>query len=90
MSTTPEPTALLSHTLDSLCQELLRGGVVRAENGKGFQLATPETRSVFNWYDTNRNKWGKPNAREDVEAIAASVDQPVPDRDGTAPATVEP
>src|SRR5205809_362785 len=79
MSGGPPPTPLSSHTLDTLCVELLSGRAVRLDDGSDFRLNSPGARAAFDWYNSNRTRWSRTAiAKEDVEAIADRVALPPP------------
>lgn len=79
MSGDARPSPLSSHTLDSLCIELLSGRAVRLDDDSDFQFGSTETRAAFDWYHANRAKWARAAvAKEDVEAIADRVALPAP------------
>lgn len=79
MSNGSPSTPLSSHSLDTLCVELLSGRAVRLDDGSDFRLNSPEARAAFDWYNTNRTRWARTVvAREDVEAIADRVALPPP------------
>ncbi|MDP8240378.1 MAG: ATP-binding protein [Candidatus Hatepunaea meridiana] len=80
-----QPLQLMSHTLDSLCDELVSGRPILISNeGKTFQFESPQTRSTFNWYLRNREKWGGQNRIKDVEAIVDQLNEEPPIRQTTA------
>ena len=71
--------ALPLHTLETLCQSLISGyAVARKAPAADFQLETPASRSLLNWYWKNRPRWsGVPRLlvrAEDCEALAEAVD----------------
>ncbi|XXT20133.1 ATP-binding protein [Sorangium sp. So ce429] len=77
-SAAPEPTRLGSHTLASLCNELLAGRpVLFGAQDELFQLAAIESRSVLAWYVENTTRWAGNVLRDDIERIV--------DRLGTVP-----
>ncbi len=78
MSRSDDVTPLSSHTLDSLCAELLSGRAVRLDDGSTFRLQTQDAVAAFDWYNSNRIKWGRSVAKEDVEAIVGRVGSPPP------------
>jgi len=68
-------TPLYIHTLETLCDELVSGrAVLLDDEGNVFRLTSPETRSIFDWYRRNVNKWAKRVPKEDVEALADQLD----------------
>jgi len=73
-------TPLYIHTLETLCNELVSGrAVILDDEGTEFRLALPETRSIFDWYRRNRDKWAKRVQKEDVEALADQLDKEPPE-----------
>lgn len=75
-----EGIPLYLHTLETLCKELISGrGVIIDDGGNKFRLASPESRSILNWYWKNRKKWNQRNQKDDVEEIVNEVvkDPPV-------------
>ncbi|MFC1650575.1 AAA family ATPase [Candidatus Latescibacterota bacterium] len=73
-------TPLLIHTLDTLYKELVSGRSIELDDhGKEFHLTSPETRSLFNWYYKNQEKWAKFNKKEDVEALADQLEDDPPE-----------
>jgi hypothetical protein len=68
------PTSLDSHTLESLCNELLAGRpVLFGAQNETFQLTSIESRAVFAWYRDNRSKWDNKVLREDIDRIVARL-----------------
>jgi hypothetical protein len=65
-------------TIDSLFAELIGGGTITVDAGAGFQLQGTDSRAALNWYRQNRPKWAGNVMTVDVEAIADSLDKPVP------------
>lgn len=75
MTNEAEVTDLEVHTLDSLCEELVSGRGVRfGENGDVIQFNSETTRSIFNWYLSNRQKWSGLNRKEDVASIVQQLE----------------
>ena len=74
------PTPIYSHTLETLCNELVSGrGVIVDEDETVFQLTTRQERAVFEWYRDHRDKWAKNVIRADVEGITDSIKKTPPD-----------
>lgn len=63
-------TPLNTHTLETLCKELVSGRAVLPDNGEEFRFCSTGTRSVFSWYLENRDKWSGRNYKSDVRAMA--------------------
>lgn len=73
MTSEPEPTPLIAHTLDTLCDELVSGRGVVVGDDEVFRLPSQDVRAVFRWYYENRTKWAGRNMTEDVEAIVGCL-----------------
>ena len=85
MTESTKPTPIISHTLETLCNELVSGrGVIIDEDGNVFQLTTSQERAIFEWYRANRDKWAKNVMKADVEGLTDSIKNTPPD----LPATV--
>ncbi len=85
MAESTKPTPIYSHTLETLCNELVSGrGVIIDEDGNVFQLTTSQERAIFEWYRANRDKWAKNVMKADVEGLTDSIKNTPPD----LPATV--
>jgi len=67
-----------THTLKSLCDELLKGNGLSRQGGNDFYFETDQTKLIFNWYVQNQHKWVKNVAKEDVDAIVDQVGKPLP------------
>lgn len=71
MSDSDSPTPLHVHTLDTLCNELVSGRAVLIDDGaEEFRFSSLATRSIFDWYRRNRDRWAKNVMKTDVEALA--------------------
>ena len=80
MSNSDKSTLLLSHTLETLCKELVSGrSILLDDQGNEFKLTSNESRSLFNWYYKNQEKWAKPNKKDDVEALADQLEEKPPE-----------
>lgn len=80
MDETTEPTVLSLHTLESLCNELVSGRPVLLGNDEEeFRLDSLETRSVFEWYRSNRQKWSRNVQKTDVETLADQLEKIPPE-----------
>ena len=79
MSEAAVSTPLQIHTLDTLLDELVSGRPI-ALNGEGrvFQIAGTDGRSVFAWYRDHRDKWSRSVAKDDIEGIVSQLDCPAP------------
>lgn len=77
LSRVPPPattTLLATHTLDSLCIELVSGRSLQLGfDGPIFSFESSKTRSIFDWYRRNMRKWAQRNTKEDVDAIVDSL-----------------
>jgi hypothetical protein len=81
MNEKTESTPLISHTLESLCAELVSGRSIEIEEGgELFQLPTKQSRSIFNWYLKNKPKWTRNNQKEDNEAIVDQLEKEPPEK----------
>lgn len=79
MSETATTTPLHIHTLDTLLDELVSGRTIALnDEGRVFQIAGTDARSVFAWYRDHRNTWARSVAKEDIEAIVSQLDTPAP------------
>ena len=71
MNDTAKPAPLHVHTLETLCNELVSGRAVLIDGGgEEFRFDSAKTRSIFDWYRKNRDKWGRNVQKIDVEALA--------------------
>ncbi len=83
VSSDSEPLYL--HTLKTLCDELVSGRPVLLDNeGNEFKLSSAETRSIFDWYRRNQNKWAGNVLKKDVEDIVDQLDKEPPELPLTA------
>jgi AAA domain len=80
MSDSVEPMPLHVHTLNTLCNELVGGRAVLIDDGgEEFRFSSPETRSLFDWYLRNPDKWAKNVMKRDVETLANQVSKAPPE-----------
>ncbi|QDT91076.1 ATP-binding protein [Gimesia algae] len=80
MTNETEISDLEFHTLDSLCKELISGrGIRYGELGEVFRFNSIKTRSIFNWYLSNRQKWRGQNTKTDVESIVRELETEPPE-----------
>ncbi|MCP4245412.1 MAG: AAA family ATPase, partial [bacterium] len=71
MSDSAEPAPLHVHTLETLCNELVSGRAVLVDDGgEEFRFDSARTRSIFDWYRQNPDKWARNVQKTDVEALA--------------------
>lgn len=78
MTETEQLTPLESHTLETLCNELVSGrGVAIDDKGEVFQLSEEDSRAIFGWYHKNSAKWQKNVMKTDVDALVDCLDKPV-------------
>ena len=90
MSDSTKPAPLHVHTLDTLCNELVSGRAVLIEDdGEKFQFRSAKTRSLFEWYRRNRDKWAKNVMKTDVEALADQLAKAPPEMPAVAIAAGE-
>ena len=83
-----DPTSLDIHTLDSLCAELVSGRAVSADSHGGeLRFDSTDTRSVFDWYRKNRDKWSKNVEKTDVEALVDQLEREPPNLPATIAAS---
>ena len=76
------------HNLESLCVELVSGRSVPIDDeGNSFELPSPETRLVFDWYRKNTQKWAKNVAKADLETLADQLEKTPPELPSIAVAT---
>jgi len=80
MSKSGRATPIYLHTLATLCDELVSGrAVLLDDEGNEFRLTTPETRSIFDWYRNNRDKWARNVQKQDVETLADQMEKSPPE-----------
>ena len=79
MNSSVEPTPLDIHTLQSLSTELVSGRTVLVDaDGTEFRFDSPQTRSLFDWYRRNQNKWAGNVQKKDVEELVDQLDKTPP------------
>ncbi len=90
MSDSVGPMPLHVHTLDTLCNELVSGrAVLIDDDGEEFRFSSTGTRSLFDWYRRNRDKWAKNVMKADVETLANQLSKAPPEMPTVAIATDE-
>src|ERR1039457_1645058 len=70
-----EASPLETHTLQSLCSELVSGRAILVGTAKErFEFKLSGTRALLKWYIDNRQRWSGNVRREDVEALVDSLE----------------
>jgi AAA domain-containing protein len=62
-----------THTLKSLCEELLKGNGLSRPDKADFFFDSDQTKLIFNWYVQNQPKWNKNLAKEDADTITDQI-----------------
>ncbi len=76
---TNSATSLYTHTLESLCDELVMGRRVLFDGEVGeFSFKEDDSRKIFGWYRNNRNKWAGNVQATDIEAMVDLLEKPLP------------
>ena len=79
MNDVDHTTPLDSHTLESLCKELVSGrGVTIDDKGQVFRISGTDARALLNWYQKNLAKWQGNVMKADVEILIDCLDKPIP------------
>ncbi len=85
MSDSVEPMTLHVHTLNTICDELVSGRAVLIDDGgEEFRFSSTGTRSLFDWYRRNRDKWAKNVMKTDAETLADQLGKEPPEPPATA------
>ncbi len=66
------------YTVETLLTELISGRPVLISQGKEFEIASQQSRTILNWYRDNRDRWDRPNREEDVKHIAKTLSNSPP------------
>lgn len=75
-------------TIDSLFADLIGGASVSSGTaGERFRLDDLDSRKILNWYRLNKQKWAGKVMATDVDAIALSLQSPIPSLPAVEPFT---
>ncbi|MBX5192633.1 AAA family ATPase [Rhizobium sp. NZLR3b] len=86
--TTASSRPLHLQTIDSLFADLIGGASVSSgTEGELFRLDELDSRKILNWYRLNKSKWAGNVKATDVDAIALSLQSPVPSLPAVEPFT---